>query len=683
MTTPAVAGPTVLAPAAAPRRRAASGARGDHQALHDAWEDRPGLGGWIRTVDHKRIGVRYAVTALTFLLIGGLEALALRTQLAVPDNDLLGHDAYNQLMTMHGTTMLLWFNTPMFAAFGNYLIPLQIGARDMAFPRLNALSYWIFLLSGLFVYTSFAVGEAPDGGWFAYTPLTSSVYSPGRNLDFWAIGITFLGISTTVGGINFIVTILRMRAPGMSLARLPIFGWTILTMSFMIIFALPAVTLAGALLEADRALGMHLFDPNGLGDPLLYQHLFWIWGHPEVYIVFIPATGIISTIIPTFARRPLAAHNLVIASVVATGFISFGLWVHHMFAAGLPFLVASFFSAASLVIAIPSGIQVLAWLTTLVEGRRPRLDPPLLFALGFIVTFVLGGFTGVMVAVVPFDQAITDSYFVVAHFHYVLIGGSVMPIMAGLYFWFPKVTGKATHPWLGRAAFAAIFVGFHVTFFPQHILGLMGMPRRVYTYGSDLGWDWLNLLSSIGAFVLAAGFVMVAVDLVLSWWRGDPAPDDPWGGETLEWALPSPPPPYNFAAAPVVTSPRPLWGEPEAGDGSAGDADGDSGGHGDVARATGHPAWDPVRVPVPTIERYEGEVLDEPPHGHHRAVLTSVLDATDVHVVTMPGPSTWPLALAAGVLALSTGVLLRSGLVVGLASAWIAWSFYRWHREAT
>lgn len=623
----------------------------EHASLREAWEDAPGLGGWLRTVDHKRIAVRYFVTAFTFLLIGGVEALLLRGQLAVPDNNLLTPDAYNQLMTMHGTTMLLWFNTPMFAAFGNYLVPLQIGARDMAFPRLNALSYWIFALSGLFVYASFLTGAAPNGGWFAYTPLTSSAYAPGHNLDYWAIGVTFLGLSTTVGGINFIVTILRMRAPGMALSRLPIFCWTIFTMAIMILFALPAITMAGALLEADRAFGMRLFDPAGGGDPLLYQHLFWIWGHPEVYIVFIPAAGIISMVIPTFTRRPLVAHNLVVAAVVATGFISFGLWVHHMFATGLPFLVASFFSAASLLVAIPAGVQVFAWLTSLVEASRRFFTVPVLFALGFIVTFVLGGFTGVMVGVVPFDQAITDSYFVVAHFHYVLVGGSVMPIFAGLYFWFPKVTGRLTHPWWGKAAFWLIFGGFHTTFFPQHFLGMMGMPRRIWTYGPEWGWNWLNLVSSIGALVLAVGFGLATVDFVHSWFRGRPAPADPWGGETLEWALPSPPPPWNFATAPVVTSSRPLWGD------------------------------EAERVLVPVLHQIGGEQLTEPPHGHHRAVLTSVLDGSEPELATMPGPSTWPLALAVGLLGLSVATLLTSWLLGAVAGAWAVWAFYRWHGE--
>ncbi|MCU1345759.1 MAG: cytochrome oxidase, partial [Acidimicrobiia bacterium] len=472
----------------------------DVAELEAVWRDRPGIAGWLTTVDHKRIAKRYFVTAFCFLLVGGFEALLLRTQLARPRNDFLGPDRYNQIMTMHGTTMILLFNTPMFSAFGNYLVPLQIGARDMAFPRLNALSYWIFLFSGLFMYWSFVVDAIPDGGWFAYTPLTASEYSRGHGMDFWAIGIAFLGISTTVGGINFIVTTLRMRTPGMALSRMPLFVWGILTMSGMIVFALPSVTLSGVLLELDRAFSMHFFDPAHGGDPILYQHLFWIWGHPEVYIVFIPATGIISMVIAAMARRPIVGYSWVVAALIATGFISFGLWVHHMFATNLPFLVASFFSAASLLVAIPAGMQIFAWLATL-NGPKPRLDTPMLFAIGFMVTFVLGGITGVMVAVVPWDQAITDSYFVVAHFHYVLIGGSVMPILAGVYFWYPKVTGRMMTRHLGKLAFWLIFIGFHVTFFVQHILGILGMPRRVYTSNDGLGWGGLNLMISIGSAI--------------------------------------------------------------------------------------------------------------------------------------------------------------------------------------
>jgi cytochrome c oxidase subunit I len=591
------------------------------------------------------------VTSLAFLVIGGIEALVLRTQLAHANEGLVDPETYNRLMTMHGTTMILLFNTPMFAAFGNYLVPLQLGTRDMAFPRLNALSYWIFVLSGVFLYASFVIGHPPDGGWFAYTPLTASEYSPGINMDFWALGITFLGISTTVGGINFIVTIFRLRAPGMSFNRMPLFIWAILAMSFMIVFALPAITLSGLLLELDRAFAMDWFNPAAGGDPILYQHLFWIWGHPEVYIVFIPATGIASMVISAFTRRDVAAYALVAAALVATSFISFGLWVHHMFATGLPFLVASFFSAASLLVAIPSGVQMFAWVVTIARSNgRPRFEPPMLWVIGFIVLFLIGGITGVMVAVVPFDLQVTDSYFVVAHFHYVLIGASVFPIFAGLHFWLPKITGRMYNRRVATAAFWLTFVGMNVTFFVQHILGLMGMPRRIYTYAAGLGWDDLNLVSTIGAFMLAAGFALALGNLVAARFRGRPAGDDPWEAETLEWATSSPPPPYNFAAFPVVTSLDPLWD-----------------------RADG--------VALTQVSELDGEDLTVPAHGHHRTLATSVLDADRLEVISMPGPSFWPLAVAASMLVLSVSVLVSSWALGCVAVLVMAVAVIRWQAD--
>jgi cytochrome c oxidase subunit I+III len=619
------------------------------ERLEALWSDTPGVAGFLTTVDHKRLGIRYMLTALAFLLVGGVEALLMRSQLYSAQGTLLSPEAYNQLMTMHGTTMILLFNTPMFAAFGNYVLPLQLGTRDMAFPRLNALSYWIFLMAGLFMYASFVVGKAPDAGWFSYTPLTSSEYSPGLNLDFWAIGVTFLGISTTVGGINFIVTTFKLRAPGMSFNRLPLFAWAILAMSFMIVFALPAITLAGLLLELDRAMGMHWFDPGLGGDPVLYQHFFWIWGHPEVYIVFIPATGIVSMVISAFTHREIAGYRLVVAAIVATSFISFGLWVHHMFAVGLPFLVASFFSAASMIVAIPSGVQMFAWVATIAGARgRPRFEPPMLWAIGFIVIFLIGGITGVMVAVVPFDLQVTDSYFVVAHFHYVLIGGSVFPIFAGLHLWVPKHTGRRYNRRVAVTAFWMTFVGMNLTFFVQHFLGLEGMPRRVYTYAESTGWEGMNRLSSIGAFLLAAGFVVALGNLVVSRFRGAPAGDDPWGGESLEWATSSPPPSYNFASFPMVSSTTPMW-DREPGE------------------------------PVPSIRFVGDEDMVEPAHRHHRVLNTSVLDADRVEAVTMASPSVWPLIVALGGLGVSVAFAMRSWLVGGAAAAVAVVAMLGWH----
>jgi cytochrome c oxidase subunit 1/cytochrome c oxidase subunit I+III len=622
----------------------------EHTDLQAVWEDAPGIPGFLTTVDHKRIGTRYLVTAVVFLCIGGVEAMFMRFQLAAPEQSLLAAKTYNEIMTMHGTTMIFLFNTPIFAGFGNYLVPLQIGARDMAFPRLNALSYWIYLFSGLLMYGSFVVQDIPDAGWFAYTPLSSSEYASGLGLDFWAIGVTFLGISTTIGGINFIVTMLRMRAPGMSLNRLPLFCWGILTMSFMIVFALPAITLAGALLEVDRAYTLRFFDPAHGGAPLLYQHLFWIWGHPEVYILFIPATGIISMVIPAFSRHRIVGYHLVVAALIATGFISFGLWVHHMFATGVPLVVTSFFSAASLTVAIPSGVQIFAWIATLLAAKKVHFEAPMLFAIGFVIVFVIGGMTGVMVGVVPFDQQVTDTYFVVAHFHYVLIGGTLFPALAGLYLWFPKITGRMWSKPAAVTSFWLTFIGTNLTFFPQHILGLRGMPRRVYTYQPGLGWDFLNLLSTIGAVILALGVATTVVNLAWSWRRGRPAPPDPWGGESLEWSVPSPPPAYNYAAAPLVRSGEPMW---------------------DVAEG----------ATQQICTQIGGQNLPDPPDEHHHAVLTTPLNASRPEVTTMPGPSALPLALALALIMICVGLLARSTGVQLAGVALSACFLIRWHHE--
>ncbi len=526
--------------------------------LEQVWVDAPGVPGFFTTVDHKRVGIRYIVTAFFFFFSSGLMALFMRAQLAEPNAHVLNASTYNELFTMHGTTMIFLFNTPVLAGFGNYLLPMQIGSRDMAFPRLNAFSYWIFVLSGIFLYSSFVIGHVPDGGWFAYTPLTTKAFSPGVNLDFWGLGVVFVGISTTVGAVNFIVTTFKMRAPGMTLNRLPIFVWSMLVFSFMVIFAVPAVTVAGGLLELDRIFGTQFFNPAHGGSTLLYQHLFWFWGHPEVYILFVPATGMVSMIIPVFSRRPLAGYLWIVTALVSIGFISFGVWVHHMFATGLPPLAMSFFSAVSLLITIPSGVQFFSWIATMWRGKV-HLNTPMLFAIGFLLIFLLGGISGVMVAVLPFDWQVTDSYFVVAHFHYVLNGAVVFPIFGALYFWLPKLTGRLLSDRLGKISFWTMFIGFNVTFFPMHILGFLGMPRRVYTYQSGLGWNSLNLIVSLAAVVFAAGTLMTLYNVVWSLKRGEPAGADPWGADTLEWATTSPPPDYNFDAIPVVASRHPLW----------------------------------------------------------------------------------------------------------------------------
>jgi cytochrome c oxidase subunit I+III len=530
----------------------------DVDDLEEVWEDEPGIPGFLTTVDHKRIGIRYIVTSFVFFAVSGLMALVLRTQLATSNAGLIGPSTYNELFTVHGTTMIFLFNTPVLAGFGNYFLPLMIGTRDMAFPRLNAFSYWIFLFAGIFFFTGFAIGHAPAGGWFAYTPLTDRAYSPGVNLDFWGLGVAFVGISTTVGAVNFIVTTIKLRAPGLSLNRLPVFVWSMLVFSFMVLFAVPAVTVAASLLETDRLFHTTFFAPAHGGSALLYQHLFWFWGHPEVYILFIPALGMMSMIIAVFSRRPLSGYVWIVVSLISIGFISFGVWIHHMFVTGLPLLATAFFSAASLVIALPSGVQYFAWIATMWRGVV-QLKTPMLFALGFLLIFLLGGITGVMVSVLPFDYQVEDSYFIVSHLHYVLNGAVVFPIFAALYYWIPKMNGRMLSERLGHLSFWTMFVGFNVAFFPMSILGLLGMPRRVYTYQSGLGWDTLNLIATIGGFMFAFGVLLTFINIAVSHRRGARAGPDPWGADSLEWATSSPPPDYNFAAIPLVASRHPLW----------------------------------------------------------------------------------------------------------------------------
>lgn len=598
------------------------------QRLTEVWEA-PNVG-WrlLATVDHKIIGIRYMVTAFLFFTVAGIAALLMRTQLAAPSSNFLSPEAYNQFFTLHGTTMIFFFATPMLFGFGNFLIPLMVGARDMAFPRLNAFGYWVFLFAGLFMYSSLFVGAAPDGGWFAYTPLTGPQYSPGLNLDFWALGLIFLSIATTAGAINFIVTIFKMRAPGMSLNRMPLFVWTILVTSFAVLFAIPPLTTANVLLMLERVFGLHFFQSEAGGNPLLWQHLFWVFGHPDVYIIFLPAAGIVSAVIETFSQRPIVGYMLLAASAVATGFISFGVWVHHMFAVGISPLANSLFSIASIVISIPSGIQVFSWIGTMLTGR-PRAKTSLLFVVGFLLLFVIGGLTGVMFPAVPFDRQVTDTYFVVAHFHYVLFGGAVFPMFAGLYYWFPKMTGRMLSERLGKWNFWLMFIGFNLTFFPMHLLGIMGMPRRVYTYAPGRGWDGLNLLETFGALVLTAGILLFVVNVVRSLRQGTPASTNPWNAPSLEWATDSPPHPYNFRTIPTVTGRNPLW-----------------------------------ETDVDTTLF----VHDDPSDPEKRESLgSSLLEAFPETVITMPGDTVLPLLVALALVGGFTGGLLRLAWLVGLS----------------
>ncbi|GBH24405.1 cytochrome c oxidase subunit I [Burkholderia vietnamiensis] len=524
------------------------------------WESAPGWRGWLGTVDHKRIGIRYIVTAFAFLLLGGVEALVMRIQLARPNATVLTPAQYDSLFTMHGVTMIFLYALPVLSGFANYLWPLMLGSRDMAFPRLNAFSYWVFLFAGLFLYASFPLGAVPDGGWFNYVPLTSLDYSAGANIDIYALGMILLGISTTGGAANFVVTLLRMRAHGMSIDRLPIIVWGTLTASVANLVAVPSVSLAFLLLWLDRNAGTHFFDVAHGGRPLLWQHLFWMFAHPWVYVVVLPAMGIVSDALPTFCRRPLVAYEAVAVSTVATMLIGFEVWVHHMFATGIAPLALAFFGAASMLISIPSAVAVFAWIATIWTGR-PVFRTPFLYFAGFVLMFVIGGVPGVMTAAVPLDWQLTDTYFVVAHLHYVLLGINVFPVLGGVTYWFPKFTGRMMNERFGRLTFWVVLVGFNLGFFPMHVSGLLGMPRRVYTYPSGMGWDTSNLLTTIGSFAfgIGIGIVMFVVNALVSARRGQRAGANPWGAAGLEWSVASPAPAYNFAVLPLVASRHPLW----------------------------------------------------------------------------------------------------------------------------
>lgn len=532
-----------------------------HERLHRVWRYQPGLGA-LAAVNHTTIGLRFLFTGVIFFLVGGLLAMLIRTQLALPNQDIVSPAMYNQLFTMHGTVMMFLFAIPVLEGAAMYLIPKMIGARDLVFPRLSALGYYCYLFGGLIIMTSLLLGIAPDAGWFMYTPLSSIEYSPGPGSDFWLIGITFVEISAVSAGIELVVSILRSRTSGMSLNRMPIFCWYILAMAFMIIFGFPPLILGSILLELERAAGFIFFDVDGGGDPLLWQHLFWLFGHPEVYIIFLPAAGIVSTLIPVFAQRPLVGYRWIVLAIIVMGFISFGLWVHHMFTVGIPSLALAFFSVASMLVAIPTGIQIFAWLATLWSGNV-KYSLPMLWLVGFLVVFVCGGLTGVMLALVPFNWQVHDTHFVVAHMHYVLVGGMMFPLIAGFYYWLPHVSGRMASEKLGRWGFWLFFIGFNLTFLIMHLTGLLGMPRRVFTYDAGLGWEWFNLVSSIGGFVTGIGVALIVLDIALHFRFGRKAGTNPWNADTLEWATPMPITTYNFASLPRIETRTPMWDRPD------------------------------------------------------------------------------------------------------------------------
>ncbi|HYZ61745.1 MAG TPA: cytochrome c oxidase subunit I [Acetobacteraceae bacterium] len=530
-------------------------------AMARIWDGPAGFWGWMTSVDHKSIGRRYIVTAFGFLLLAGVLAVLIRAQLAWPGQRLLDPDLYNQVFTMHGTTMMFLFAVPVMEAFGVYLVPLMLGTRVIAFPRLNAYSYWVYLFGGVMLWAAFLTNVGPDVGWFSYVPLAGPEYAPGKRADYWAQLITFTEIAALATSVELIVTFFKQRAPGMQLNRIPIFSWAMLVTSFCIVFAMPAVVIASSMLISDRLVGTHFYNPAEGGDPLLYQHLFWFFGHPEVYIIFLPTTGMAAMIVETAARRPMVGYAAVVLSLVSIGFLSFGLWVHHMFATGLPRLGNSFFTASSMAIAIPTGLQIFCWIATLWDGKV-RVSTPLLFVVAFMVVFVLGGLSGVMIASVPFDLQATDTYFIVGHIHLVLLGGAVAPLVGGVYHWFPKLTGRMLDERLGRLNFWLYLVGVLLAFVPMLALGLRGMTRRIYTYPPDLGWSDLNLLASVGGVLIALSFAVLALNAALALRRPRTAPDNPWDAATLEWATASPPPSWNFAHIPVVTGRAPLWENP-------------------------------------------------------------------------------------------------------------------------
>ncbi len=599
----------------------------DQHRAHAAHPEKTGLWSWLTTVDHKRIGILYGSTAFFFFLLGGFEALLIRIQLARADNNFLSPEAYNQLFTMHGTSMIFLAIMPLSAMYFNFMIPLQIGARDVAFPRLNAFSYWVFLLGGLFLNASFLFGAAPDQGWYGYANLTSRQFSPGHNVDFWNMGLQILGVASLAAGVNFFVTVVNMRTKGMTMMRMPMFVWMSFITQILILLAFPVITVALILLIFDRFFGTHFFVPAGGGDPILWQHFFWIFGHPEVYILVLPAFGIISEILPVFSRKPLFGYAAMVFSGAFIAFLGFGVWSHHMFTTGMGPIADTFFSLTTMLIAIPTGVKIFNWLGTAAGGSL-QYKTPLYFAFGFIAMFIIGGLSGVMHASPPADLQQTDTYFIVAHFHYVLFGGSIFALTAGGYYWWPKMFGRMLDERLGKVHFWLMLIGFNLTFFPMHLVGLNGMPRRTYTYPAELGLDLLNQIETVGSMILGLGFLVFLINILKTSRTPRNAPADPWNGATLEWAIPSPPPEWNFQETPVVHGRDPLW----------------------------------------EVKRQRGGRLPEPAPG----------TGAGIHI---PNPSYWPLVSAIGVTAIFVGIMLspKFGPVpIVVAVAILFFGLYNW-----
>ena len=619
------------------------------EELDRLWDDPPGWRGQLRAVQNDAVGTRLLLTGFFFLLLGGsVDSFVMRLQLAFPEQEIVGAQLYNELFTNHGSVTMFLVILPIFEGFAILLLPSMLGSREMPFPRLGAFAYWTFLFGGLLYYSSTLFQLVPDAGWFAYLPLSGPEFSPDLAIDFWVLGLGVAEVGAIAAAMEIIIGVLKMRAPGMSLTRIPLFAWAMLVTAFMILFAFTPLIVGSLLLELERGFGMQFFDVSLGGSTLLWQHLFWIFGHPEVYIQFLPATGIVSMVLPVMVRRRITGYVWMVGALVGIGVLSFGLWAHHMFTTGLPAVVLAFFAAASMVIAIPAGIQIFSWLATIWHGRA-RWNTAFLFVVGFIVIFVLGGITGVMVAAVPFDQQVHDSYFVVAHLHYVLIGGVAFPMFAGVYYWYPKFTGKLLSERLGRWNFWLLFVGVNVVFFPQHMLGLDGMPRRIYTYPEEYGWELWNLISSAGLLLVIPGLGAFVLNLVYSWFRGETAGNDPWGGDTLEWALESPPKQHQWTVPPIVTSRHPMWDQTTLTEGD-----------------------EHTTKLVHAVAEW--------PLKWRAAMVTTTGDARPEEIFKVAGPSYWPLVAAVGMVGIFGAELLKLRWGIALSALLVLFAAIMWNR---
>jgi cytochrome c oxidase subunit 1 len=635
-----------------------------------------GLWSWLTTVDHKRIGALYLFTALFFFLVGGVEAFIMRVQLARPNGQVVTAEQFNQLFTMHGTTMIFLAIMPLSAAFFNYLIPLQIGARDVAFPRLNAFSYWVYLFGAIFMNVSWLIGAAPNGGWFGYAPLTTYQFSPGMNIDFWVLGLQILGVSSLAAAFNFITTIVNMRAPGMSLMRMGMFTWNAFVVQVLLVLAFPVITIALVFLQFDRFFGTQFYEIAAGADPLLWQHLFWIFGHPEVYILILPAFGLVSEIIPVFSRKPIFGYPVMVYATMLIAFLGFGVWAHHMFAVGMGPIGDTVFGVTTMLIAIPTGVKIFNWIFTMWGGSL-KFTTAMKFAIALVALFTIGGISGVMHASPPADLQQTDTYFIVAHFHYVLFGGSMMGIFGGIYFYFPKITGRLLSEKLGSWHFWVTFVGMNLTFFPMHYSGLLGMPRRIYTYEGGQGWDSFNMMSTIGTVILLIGTLFFVYNFFTSFKNGQRAGNDPWGGGTLEWMIPSPPPEYNFARIPKVTSRYPMW-----------DVRSPS-----LTAEVPHSHRGDARLDVDVGSKHSGNSHPGAGHEPRQAAESGahVEEATGMSAkdlgIPMPNPTIKPMFVAAGMVIMFSGLLplhfqkpsMSTALTVMLGGALImVVSLYAW-----